>query len=115
VYVTQLRRLTEFDVADPKSVIEYLYPDFAFEEYIMGSSTPLTNAQESTGFATADFYNNMKTYIFAFACVVTFMIIGKFISLCRYCGSKRLEKLMKDVDRDFFYNGEIETVHFAYL
>ena len=81
----------------------------------MGSEAPLTNSQESTGINTADFYNNMKTYIFAFVCVVAFLIIGKLLSLCNYFGNKRLKKFMYDMHKDFFHNGEIETVHFAYL
>jgi hypothetical protein len=113
--VSELRRLVEFDVADPTSVLEYFYPDFSFEEYIMGSSTPLTNAQESTGFTTADFYNNMKTYIFAGAGIAAFFIVSKIISMCNYFGNEALKKFMREQHRDFFYNGQIEAVHFAYL
>jgi len=81
----------------------------------MGSSTPLTNSQESTGFTTADFYNNMKTYIFAGACIAGFFIFSKFISICNYFGNKAVKKFMREQHRDFFYNGQIEAVHFAYL
>jgi hypothetical protein len=81
----------------------------------MGAEAPLTNSQESTGIKTADFFNNMKTYIFALVCVAAGFVIGKVISMCNYCGSKKAKEFVYLMHRDFFYNGQIETVHFAYM
>ena len=43
IYISEFRNLIQFDVADPQSIIEYVYPNFSFEQTVM-SAVPLTAA-----------------------------------------------------------------------
>jgi hypothetical protein len=93
--LNQFRNLITFKIASPDRILKYFFPGFSIEEYLKASKERFTSAQESSGFKTKNFYENMMTYIFILLLIIGFFVIIFLLAQCKIRYKERLMTVKK--------------------
>ena len=104
-----------FKLASPKNILGVLFPDFKIDEYLKASKERFTGAQESTGFKSKNFYQNMMTYIFIIVLGIGFFVGIFILSQCKSRFKAKITAMKNEMKTKMMWNGKINAVHVGYV
>ena len=113
--MNQFRNLITFKIASPDKILKYFFPNFSLKEYLVDSKERFTSSQESSGFKSKNFYQNMMTYIFILILLLAFFLTVFILAQCKSRFKAELTAMWKEMKASSMWNGKINAIHVGYV